>query len=99
MKALTVVRLLWSVAAAELIAWFVNLYLALRQPAVDWRDATAVPLVVVIFLTLALLARARNRLSAESKVSARMDRYGYIAAGLAAAGLVVAFVLGFSTHR
>jgi hypothetical protein len=94
-----VLRLFCLIAVVELIAWFINLYQALSRPIIDWREAAAAPLLVVIFTTLLMLERVRNRVAADPTASPRMETWRYVAAGFMVAGLVAAFILGFQAQR
>jgi hypothetical protein len=95
MKALTVVRLYWLFTVALLVGWCINLHEALAEPTVDGLDAAGVPLVIMIFMALIMLARARSKLSAAAVTVVRIRVGRYVVAGLAAAGLVAAVLLGF----
>ena len=98
MKALTLVRLYGVVAMALVACWCINLYEALAQPALDWRDAAEAPLLVMIFLTLILLVQARAKLTAVPTAAVEKRTGRYLVAGLAAAGLVAAVLIGFRAH-
>jgi hypothetical protein len=98
MKAATVVRLYCIVLAALLIGWFINLYQALARPTVEWLDAAGMRLIVIIFVALIMLMRARIKAAAGPAAFARMRTGRYVVAGLAAVGLVVAVLLGVRAH-
>jgi hypothetical protein len=98
MKAATVVRLYCLVLAALLIGWFINLYQALTRPTVDWFDAAAMRLLVIIFVTLIMLMRARTKAAASPAAFVRIGAGRYVVAGLAAVGLVFAVLLGVRAH-
>lgn len=99
MKSLMVIRLLYLLAVAELIAWFINLYQALKRPVIDWRDAAAAPLLVSIFTALLMAELLRKRLSAEPAASLKMEKWRYVAVGFMVAGLVTVFILGYHAQR
>lgn len=98
MNAITVVRLYYLATAALLVGWLINLYEALTRPTINWRDAMGVQLLVIIFVTLIMLARVRRNVLADQAAFVRIGAGRYIVAGLAAAGLVVAVLLGLRTH-
>ena len=98
MKALMVVRIYLVVTLALLVGWCINLGAALTRPTVEWRYAVGMPLLVIIFLTLIMLVRARRRLSADQAVVVGIPAGQYVVAGLAAAGLVAAVLVGFRAH-
>ena len=99
MKRVVVLRLFYVLALAELTAWSINLYQALKQPVIDWREAAAAPLLVAIFTALLMAEHLRNRLSADPTASPRMQTWRYVAAGFMIAGLVAAFILGYHAQR
>jgi hypothetical protein len=78
--------------------WCINLLAALHRPTVDWRDVAGMPALVLVFINLALLSSARRRLTADPSASIEISASRYVLAGCAAAGCVVAAVLGYYGH-
>ena len=98
MKSANVVRLYSLVLASLVIGWFINLYQALTRTTVDWFDAAAIPLLVVIVLTFIMLMRARTKAAVSPAAFVRSGAGRYVVAGLAAVGLFCVVLLGVHAH-
>jgi hypothetical protein len=100
-KAQTISRVYYTMTAALVATWFVNLSVVLHRPTATWLDAASPPLLSTIAIWLALVTRARNRNKAIG-AEGRVERTGisrYVVAALAAAAAVVAFAVGFRAYR
>jgi hypothetical protein len=98
MKAKTAIRLYCVALIMLLGGWCINLVAALNRPTVDWRDAAGAPMLVLVWITLTMLLRARSKVTADLSASIRLGTGRYVLVGLTAGGLIAAFLLGFHAH-
>jgi len=100
-KAQTVLHLYYSITAALVAIWIVNLYVVMHRPDAIWLDAASPPLLCTITIWLTLVTRARGRATTgdAAEIVLRTGISQYVVAALAAAVAVVAFAVGFHAYR
>jgi hypothetical protein len=99
-RAGTVLRFYHGVTVALVTVWAVSLYVVLRRPGAFWLEAANPPLLCTlsIWLTPVMRARARVAPASGAGLAVRPRSGQYVAATLAVARAIAAFVIGFGAY-
>jgi hypothetical protein len=99
MRLITAVRIYYFALALLGVGWIANLILSLRRPVIDWRDASGLSSVALIFITLSVLLQARSKLKRSPGATIKINAVRYVLVGTVVALAVVFFLVGYSWQR